>query len=122
MKTIESLSGFWSDYPGGIFSLLYALRNIRNHPEGRQHPEDPGRISVDPACLCLLRNGLGVYSEIDPRFLRFRDHFEAHCKTRHTEHGTFDAPIYDELLTFLEHEPNGVLEATPLRSEPHLEP
>jgi len=104
MKTIEDLTGFWSDYTQGISLLLYSLRNIRNHPEGFQHPEDPSRITVSPAALCALRNGLSVYAEIDPRFLRFRDYFEAHCKTRHTEPTTFDAPLYHELLAFLEDE------------------
>jgi hypothetical protein len=104
MNTSETYSGFWSDYPREIFLLLYSLRTIRNHPECRPHPEDPSRTTVDPASVCALQNGLELYAAIDPRFIRFSDHFEAHCKTLHTEPATFDAPIYDELLTFIEDE------------------
>lgn len=104
MKASEIDPGFWSDYPQGVDFLLYSLRHIRNHAEGFPHPEDPRRLSVSPASLCALRNGLEVYATRDQRYLRFKDHINAQCETRHTEPASFGAPIYDELMALLEHE------------------
>ena len=49
-----------------------------------------------------MRNGLEAYAASDSRFLRFRDYFEEHCNSQHTEPTTFDTPVYDELLALLE--------------------
>jgi hypothetical protein len=89
--------GFWDDYGGGLRVLSYALGRLQTESDGFRLPDHPDRVYADPACLCVLLNGVLVYAETHPEFAPFAETVQRDYKSHTTGPATFQQPIYHQL-------------------------